>query len=82
MTGRETDAPIPKKSGRRRGGETRRGQFVRTATSIARPAEAGASAVLWLADTLDWLNLWQPGGTELTDDRSQTAPNNDLSPRL
>ena len=35
-----------------------------------------------LADTLDWLNLWQPGGTELADDLSQTPANNDLSPRL
>jgi len=48
---------------------------------MTRPAQARA-ALLWLADTLDWLNLWQPGGTELTDDVSQTGPNNHLSPRL
>jgi hypothetical protein len=40
------------------------------------------TALPWLADTLDWLNLWQPGGSELTGDLSQTAPNNDLSLRL
>jgi hypothetical protein len=40
------------------------------------------TAVPWLADTLDWLNLWQPGGTELTDDLSQTARDNHLSPRF
>jgi hypothetical protein len=33
-----------------------------------------------LNDTLDWLNLWQAGGTELTDDLSQVIPNNHLSP--
>jgi hypothetical protein len=81
LTGRETEAPTPKKSGRRRNGETRAGLFTRAATRTTRPAQALA-ALLWLADTLDWLNLWQPGGTELTDDVSQTGPNNHLSPRL
>jgi hypothetical protein len=33
-------------------------------------------------DTLDWLNLWQPGVVELADDLPQETLNNDLSPRL
>jgi len=40
-------------------------------------------ARLWLADTLDWLDLWQPpidAGDALTGE--PIAPNNHLSPRL
>jgi hypothetical protein len=81
LTRRETEAPTPKKSGRRRNGETRARQFTRAAARTTRPAQARAG-LLWLADTLDWLNLWQSGGTELTDDVSQSISNNHLSPRL
>jgi hypothetical protein len=37
----------------------------------------------WLADALDWLNLWQPdaGGGDLAD-QPEVAPINHLSPRL
>ena len=81
LIGRETDAPMPKRSGRRSGDETTR-RFVRTANRLTRLRACAVAALPWLADTLDWLTLWQPGGTELTDDLSQTAPNNHLSPRL
>jgi hypothetical protein len=80
LTGGETEAPTPKKSGRRRNGETRARRFTRAATRTTRPAQARAG-LLWLADTLDWLNLWQ-AGAESTDDVSQSVSNNHLSPRL
>jgi hypothetical protein len=41
--------------------------------------------MLWLADTLDWLDLWHPAaaaGDELAGDHPAGAPNNHLSPRL
>jgi hypothetical protein len=39
--------------------------------------------MLWLADTLDWLNLWHPGaGDDLTADRAAERSKNHLSPRL
>jgi hypothetical protein len=41
-----------------------------------------ATALLWLADTLDWLNLWQPEINEGLDNLPQERPNNHLSPRL
>jgi hypothetical protein len=77
-TGRDP-APAPKKSGRR-GDRTAR-RFTRAANRLTR-LRGYATAVLWLADTLDWLNLWHPGGTEFTDDLSQDASNNHLSQRL
>jgi hypothetical protein len=73
---------MPKKSGRRRNGEARGRQFTRTANRLTRLRARHVAALPWLADTLDWLNLWQPGDTELTDDLSQKAPNNHLSPRF
>jgi hypothetical protein len=38
----------------------------------------------WLADTLDWLNLWHPaaGASDELSADSFGGPNNDLSPRL
>jgi hypothetical protein len=39
-----------------------------------------ATALPW--NIFDWLNLWQPGGTELAEDLSPPTRNNDLSPRL
>lgn len=85
MTGREIAEPVPKKSGRRSGDETAR-QFRKWAARLTRvctrPARAAASALLWLSDTLDWLNLWHPGGDEVSDIPPQEAPNNHLSPRL
>jgi hypothetical protein len=80
LTGREAEAPKPKKSGRRRDDTGR--QFISTANRLTHLRVRAAAALPWLADTLDWLNLWQPGGTELIDDLSQSAANNYLSPRL
>jgi hypothetical protein len=82
---RDEDAPPPpKKSGRWRGGETRRAQFVKVAERLTplrlRPINTAASALIWLTDTLDWLDLWQHH--ELTNDAPQEMHNNHLSPRL
>jgi hypothetical protein len=75
-------APAPKKSGRRSGDDRR--QFRRVARKILTSRVAAyVGARLWLADTLDWLDLWQPTigtGDELTDDLAES--NNHLSPRL
>jgi hypothetical protein len=76
--------PTPKKSSRRRGGDDTRRHFNRAAnkTTRRRTRQAAISAMLWLADTLDWLDLWHPAaesGSELTGDTS--GPNH-LSPRL
>jgi hypothetical protein len=81
---RRVDAPLPKKSSRR-GGDDAGAHFRRTARAITRiPAYAGAASMLWLADTLDWLNLWHhnddPAG-EATSERHDSEPNH-LSPRL
>jgi hypothetical protein len=78
-TGRD-HAPTPKKSGRR-GDDTGR-RFTKAANRLTRLRAPAVSALPWLADTLDWLNLWHPGGPEFTDDVSQEGPNNHLSPRL
>jgi hypothetical protein len=84
MIGREP-APTPKKSSRRGGDDTSR-RFTKAAARLTRsrvrPVRAAATAILWLSDTLDWLNLWHPGGDELTDIPPQETPNNHLSPRL
>ena len=64
------DAPAPKKSSRRRGDDTAR-RFSKAAGRLTRFRLPAAAALPWLADTLDWLNLWQPGGPEFTDDLSQ-----------
>jgi hypothetical protein len=84
VTGRDTD-PTPKKSGRRRSGDgSARQHFVRAAKRLTRlhvrPVSAAASALLWLADSLDWLDLWQHN--TVLDDQPQDTPNNHLSPRL
>jgi hypothetical protein len=49
-----------------------------------RPARAARAALLWLTDTLDWLDLWQypAAGDELAGDLDEHGPNNHLSPRL
>ena len=78
---RRDHAPAPKKTGRRRGDVTGR-RFARAAHRLTRFRLPATATLPWLADTLDWLNLWQPGGPELTDDLSQEGPNNHLSPRL
>jgi hypothetical protein len=88
VTGRKADAPRPKKAGRRGTGEDGAGRlFYRVAQRLTRsrvrPAYPAASALLWLADTLDWLDLWHPAGSiDPANDASQEAINNDLSPRL
>jgi hypothetical protein len=81
LTGRETDAPMPKKSGRRSSDDTAQ-RFGRTAHRLTRLRLRGVTTLPWLADTLDWLNLWRPGGIDPTDDLSQDSSNNHLSPRL
>jgi hypothetical protein len=73
-------APAPKKSGRRRDDIGRR--FTRAANRLTRLRAPAAAALPWLADTLDWLNLWDFGGPEFSDEGSQSGPNNHLSPRL
>ena len=49
------------------------------------PPEAYATAAMFLADTLDWLNLWHSndatGSSELDGDHNQT-PNPFLAPHL
>jgi hypothetical protein len=81
VTGREIDAPAPKKSGRRRAGDDTARRFSKTAARLTRlRLRPAASSLLWLTDTLDWLELWH--NNELADDPPQEAPNNHLSPRL
>lgn len=81
MTGRDTGAPAPKKSGRRRGEAASR-RFTKAAARLTRwrPIQAAAMALPWLADTLDWLELWQHNGP--ADETPQETHNNHLSPRL
>lgn len=85
MTKPDPETPAPKKSSRRQEGETRGRQFRRVARRIMRrrlmPQPHGGGA-LWLADTLDWLDLWQPGGTEVTEELPPATVNDHLSPRL
>jgi len=75
---------MPKKSGRRTGDDRGR-RFTRAAARLTRwsgrPARAAASALLWLSDTLDWLNLWHPDGGEPADTAPQETEINHLSPR-
>ena len=80
VTGRDP-APVPTKS-KRRGSEDTGRRFTKAAHRLTHWRAGTFAAVLWLADTLDWLNLWHPGGTDPTDDLSQGPPNNHLSPRL
>jgi len=79
---RREPVPAPKKS-TRRGGDTGR-DFIRAAGRITRrrTRQAGATAMLWLSDTLDWLDLWHPtaGSSEPNDDHPASRPNH-LSPR-
>jgi hypothetical protein len=47
-----------------------------------RPAPFYAPAFLWLADTLDWLDLWSNAAADdFSEDHETTGPNH-LSPRL
>jgi hypothetical protein len=73
--------PAPKKS-RRRGGETNR-QFAKAANRLTRFRTRAFAAIPWLADTLDWLGLWQPAAdvAESTEDHAAREPNH-LLPRL
>jgi hypothetical protein len=72
------DAPALKKSRREDTGK----RFTKAASRLTRLRAPAAVALPWLVDTLDWLNLWDCGGPEWTDDVSQGGPNNHLSPRL
>jgi len=87
LTDREDDTPAPKKSGRsRRDGDTTR-RFTKTAARLtrlrSRPGYASSSALIWLTDTLDWLDLWHPAsGVDPVSDTSHETANNHLSPRL
>lgn len=53
-------------------------KLVRRALGI--PAAAYHRAALYLADTLDWLNLWHDNGENLTED-TQTGPRDHLYPQ-
>ena len=74
ITRRAEDDPPPPP--RRRGGGDTRTVFPAAARKIMRrtarvPAQAYAAASAYLADTLDWLNLWHDdmdSGTELKDE--------------
>jgi hypothetical protein len=81
VTGRDTDAPAPKKSGRRSGDDTGR-RFTKTAKRLTRwrPIQAAASALIWLTDAHDWLDFFQQN--EPADEAPQENHNNHLSPRL
>ena len=60
VTRRDPDV-APKKSRRRRGDDSTSRHFQLTAKFMrrrVRPASIYAPACLWLADTLDWLDLW------------------------
>jgi hypothetical protein len=82
LTGRDDDAPKPKKSSRRKGDDSAR-RFTKTANCLTRLRERSFTALPWLADTLDWLNLWQPGPVDgCAADFSHNPPSNDLSLRL
>jgi hypothetical protein len=87
LTRPEPEAPAPpKKSGRRKEGETRGRQFRRVARRITRwrlLSQSDDGATLWLADTLDWLDLWHPTtGSEIGGEEADNRPDNHLSPRL
>jgi hypothetical protein len=63
--------------------KTDSGLFRRTATALIRRIAPHVTALPWLADTLDWLNLWQPGVIDgCADDLSRNPASNDLSLRL
>ena len=55
------------------------GKIVRMRT---RPAPIYAPAFLWLADTLDWLNLWNHAAADDFSEDYQATGSNHLSPRL
>jgi hypothetical protein len=84
VTGRDADAPAPKKASRRRSGEDGARLFKKAATRVTRQALRSVvrafGAPPWLADTLDWLDLWQQN--EPAVDPPQEAPHNHLSPEL
>jgi hypothetical protein len=73
----------PKKSGRRRSDDETGRRFRRAAKRLTCQIPACARASLWLADTLDWLDLWQRSAHDdvLTEDPAERA-NNDLSLHL
>jgi hypothetical protein len=57
--------------------------FRRAATALIRRIAPRMTVLPWLADTLDWLNLWQqPGFDGCTDDLSHNRQNDNLSLRL
>ena len=73
--------PDPQPPARRRDGEdTGRAAFTMAAGKLLRravriPAEAYATATTYLADTLDWLNLWHhetDSGDEFNEDQHST----------
>ena len=58
-------------------------KLARRVTRVRQPAQAAAGvALLWLTDTLDWLDLWHSAATtdELAGDPLAHEPNNHLSP--
>ena len=52
-------APVPKKTRRRSGGDASC-QFTKAANRLTRFRARTFAAIPWLADTLDWLGLWEP----------------------
>lgn len=83
LTGKD-DEPAPEMKRKRRE-ETGRA-FRMTARKIMRrtvrlPAEAYARATAYLADTLDWLNLWHHNDEQFTEE-IQSAASDHLYPHL
>ena len=76
-------APVPKKTRRRSGGEASC-QFTKASNRLTRFRVRTFAAIPWLADTLDWLGLWEPTADadagELTEDSAAHRPNH-LLPR-
>jgi hypothetical protein len=50
----------------------------RVTRRVRQPAQAAGVALLWLTDTLDWLDLWHSAATtdELAGDPPAQEPNN------
>jgi hypothetical protein len=60
---RDRDAPQPEP--RRKSGETDTGFIMAAAALCSIPVEAYEAARVWLADTLDWLNMWEANAEDV-----------------
>jgi hypothetical protein len=79
------DEPEPPRKKEKGDSEKGRAGFVKAARKImrrVRQRQAQARAAAFLADTLDWLNLWQDNSATPHGGDFHAAPPNHLSPRL